>query len=429
MSVTTPAQIEDRIRQHRLIDLPVSWADEMLFPHYQGLSLTNIPHTIAQLLGVPLPSSRPLLPSVWGGDPPQAKRVILFLMDGMGYRHLQMLMAQDPEIQQVVADLNGGRDLMPLTSTAPSTTVVALTSLWTGAAPAATGISGTLMFLRELSTIVNMLKGVPQIGKHPQDIIAKWGIEPEKLVAAMGFAEHLSQHQIASYNVNNKLYDGRGLSRILNRGVTHHVGHTANSDMLLKLTQTLHQTRGEHAYIYAYWDAVDTLAHHYGAHSSYTQHEIRRRLFDLRTLLADPDIRDGQTVFILCADHGHYDSTSIIDLGQDAVLHDAMRMSVAGDERHAYLALQAQTIEAVKQHIDAHYADSLTYIDAQQALQAGYFGHAVAPVSRYRIGDLILIPRLGYLIADPVLGSFPIISRHGGLSDWEMLIPFMWQLL
>lgn len=125
-------QLETKIRNHRLIDFPVAWADELIFPYYDDLSLPNIAHSIANALGHPMEQSSPLLDDVWQADVPSAKRVVTFLMDGMGYQHLNMLMAEDDELRDAVTELNGGREVVPLTSVAPSTTAVALTSLWTG---------------------------------------------------------------------------------------------------------------------------------------------------------------------------------------------------------------------------------------------------------------------------------------------------------
>lgn len=429
MTTLITEQIEKKLRNNRLLDLPVFWSNELIFPYYDGLSLRNVPHTITQMLGAPFSNNSSLLSNIWQDDVPQAKRVVLFLMDGMGYKHLQMLMESDTEIRQVVADLNAGRDLIPLTSVVPSTTVVALTTLWTGATPAESGMSGTLMFLRELSMLTNMLSFSPLFGKHPQDVIASWGVSQEDIVKVAGIGEHLAEYNIPIYTVTNKSYIGSGLSRILHRGSEHLVSHKGYSDMMLKVAHLLQKTRNESCYISIYWSAVDALAHEYGAHTKYTHAEIRRQLFALRDIINKPSAKDGQTLFMLLADHGHYDATTIIGLAQDEVIKQAMQMSISGDERHGYLFLRHGTLDIVKNHIQETYPESLTCIDTQTALQAGYFGENVSPAITHRIGDLILIPRQGYILGDPVLGTLPMISRHAGLSDWEMLIPFIWQLL
>jgi Type I phosphodiesterase / nucleotide pyrophosphatase len=422
-------ELENKIRANRLVDLPVEWADEMLFPYYQGLSLRNVPHTIAAALGVPLLNSAPLLNEVWQADVPQAERVVVFLMDGMGYRYLSMLAKEDSEIRQAVDDLTDGRGFIPLTSVAPSTTVVALSTLWTGGAPGATGIIGTLMFLSEISTLGNMLSFGPMAGTHAPDAFVDWGLAPENIVQMSGLSEHLAAAGIPTHTLTKRAYLGTGLSRILHRGSEHRHGHMGYSDMMLGVKNVLKETQGQRCYVGIYWEAVDALAHAYGAHSLYTHTEIRQQLLALRDLLNQPEIQDGKTLFLLLADHGHYDSLQPIELSEDAIFMDAMTMSVYGDERHAYMQVRHGTLDAVKERIDSAYADKMTYIDAETALDSGYLGEELSPMIRRRIGDLILLPRLGHIISDPVLGTLPMISRHAGLSDWEMLIPFMWKMI
>lgn len=429
MSSNTAEKLEAQIRANRIIQTTAPWDEEIIFPYYDGLSLPNITQSIAQILGAPFSPAVPLQDAVWQGDVLQAKRVVLFLMDGMGYKHLRMLMADDPALAQIVADLSGGRDPVPLTSVAPSTTVVALTSLWTGKPTGATGITGTAMFLKEVSLLADMLSMTPLHGRLPSDILVDWGAAPETLVQTSGFGEHLTAHDIDSYVVTNKAYRGAGLSRILNRGTTHYIPILSYSDAMVRFRNTLRKTRGEHCYIWMYWSGVDSSAHNYGAHSEETNTEIKARLSELRDALQDDAIRDEQTLLLLLADHGHYDSVTPIDLGADDIIANALQMSIAGDERHGYAYLQHGTLDTVKAHINEKYANTLTYLDTQEAIQAGYFGEDITPATAYRTGDLILLPRLGHILSDPILGTLPMISRHAGLSDWEMLVPFMWQRL
>ncbi len=420
--------LESQIRNHRLFEFPVSWSNELIFPYYGGLSLANVPQSVAAALGAPFLDSNPLLDSVWQRDVPQAKRVVLFLMDGTGYQHLNRLMDEDSELHDAVLDLNGGRDIVPLTSVTPSTTVVALSSLWTGVSPAQTGMTGTLMFLREVSLLTNMLTFAPMAGRHPQDVLAQWGLAPENIIKAQGLAQHLQEQGIPTYNVTNQMYIGTGLSRILHRGSDHAIGHKGYGDFMGQVEAVLKETQGKQAYVSIYWEAVDALAHKYGANHEYTNNEIREKIFALRDLSFSPGMQDGETLFILLADHGHADATSILDLGKDELINSSMQMSLSGDERHAYMYLRHGKMQAVKDRIESHYADSLTYIETEKAIESEYFGKNPVAELSHRTGDLILLPRSAYSLADPVLGSLPIISRHAGLSEQEMLIPFIWKL-
>ncbi|MCA9882917.1 MAG: hypothetical protein KC708_08110, partial [Anaerolineae bacterium] len=113
----TAAQLESEIRANRLLNPPTPWANELIYPSYADLSLRNIGHTVAQLLGAPLPNSTPLDERVWGDAlPADINRVVVFLMDGMGYLHLQMLMEEDEAVRESVMQLTQGNGPVPLTS-------------------------------------------------------------------------------------------------------------------------------------------------------------------------------------------------------------------------------------------------------------------------------------------------------------------------
>jgi hypothetical protein len=421
-------QLEAQIRANRLLNLPVAWENELVYPYYDGLSLRNIPHTVAATLHAPLPNPAPLLDTIWQEKTPEAERVIVFLMDGMGYKHLNMLMEADDELRDALAQIGGGRMPVPLTSIAPSTTVVALTSLWTGGTPGETGMVGTLMFLREMSMLGNMLNFGPIVGRHQPDVFADWGLAPEQVVTMPSISQYLEPKGVNTYIYTYKGYLNTGISRIMHRGKDIKIGHSGNTDFMLGLEKLLKETRGKNAYIGVYWGAVDALAHQYGAHHPYTNAEIKRQILALRNVITNPKIQDSKTLFMLLADHGHYDSTTGLELAKDPVISDALSMSAYGDERHTYLQLRHGTMDAVKTRL-TDYADKLAFIESSEALDCGYFGKTVSAETRRRIGDLLLLPRLGYVMVDIFMPQYPMVSRHAGLSDWEMLIPFSWQKL
>lgn len=428
------ADIEARLRQNRLMDLPVAWQDEIIFPAYEGLSLRNIPHSIAELLGVTVDGQVPLDDVVWGDEKPaDIQRVVLFLMDGTGYLHLQRLMAEDDDIRQAIHDLTDGRGIVPLTSVAPSTTAVALTTLWTGGTPGQTGLLGTAMYLRELSMLCDVLFFKPLVGKHAYGSLQDWGLDAPTFVPLSGMGEHLATHGIPTYLVTDQALSGTGLSKILHRGVAHSHAHISYSDMPLRLREIMQQTAGERAYISAYWPAVDSLAHVYGAFNDYTAAEVKKQVLMLRDTLADESVQDGQTLFMLIADHGHHDAPHDIDLMNDAAMQpfkEAMMTGLSGDGRLGYVHLRDGYRQQAIDVLNEHYADRLAWMSSAEAREAGFFGPApFAPDVDRRSGDLILIPRRDYVLRDPSVAHLPLVSWHAGLDAYEMLIPFVWRVI
>lgn len=430
--MTTLAQtLEQRIRNNRLMTVDVAWQDEIIFSSYNDLSLRNATHTVAEALGVPLPNSAPLNDDIFGGEGiPQVERVLLFLMDGMGYKHLNMLAEQDPDIAQAVADLTQGRGSVPITSVMPSTTAVALTSLWTGGAPLATGMIGTIQYSEKYHLLANNLGMKPALGSYPNDVFLEWGLTVDDMVALPGIAEHLQQHGITSALTTYKMYIGTGLSRILHRGITDYYSYSTSNDMPLSIEDALRQTRGKKAYISVYWSGVDSVAHLHGAHNRYTHAEIKTQLQMLQKLLANPDLQDGKTLVMILADHGHYQANNEIDIQDDPTLRDALSTGIYGDNRLVQARVRPAHAAKFEAHIRDKYGDTLALMPLEEAIACGVWGtDGEAPNVRQRLGDYAIVPRLDTMIYDSKLGKLPIISYHAGASDWEMLVPFMWQVI
>ena len=423
--------IEADIRAQRLLNLPVDWADELIYPAYDGLSIRNIPHSIGQILDAPFDDNTPLDPRVWGNDSlKDIQRVVVFLSDGLGYHYLQELMADDPELEDTILELTDGRGFVPITSNAPSTTAVALPTLWTGASPATHGMLGTSMFLREKSTLTNMLFNTAVVNPHGDVLLDD---DLRDFVPVKSLAQHLTANNIPSHVILNRAYLGKGLlSAVMHRGVSYGYSHSGHSDVWVRLADVLHDTARQPGYVNVYLGAVDSLSHLYGAKNVYVYYEIKEQLKHLLEVVSSEGVKDGQTLFIFTADHGHANAPHKIDLQSSSAesIRRMMRLGLTGDMRLGHLHLQNGCVDDVIAAVHANYGDRLTAISSADALSAGLFGYdTIYSESKHRLGDVILIPRLGSQVVDSSLGVLNLESWHGGLSPDEMLVPFIYKRL
>ena len=429
----TADELEARIRANRVLKLPVEWTDELVFPYYDGLALNNIPRTIAQILGAQGLDGHALDDVLWGEADPyfNTERIIMFISDGLGYLWLKQLIHDDPEVADIVADLTDGRGPLPITSISPSTTAVALPTLWAGVPPASHGMVGTKLFMRELSMLVSLLHYTPQAGRHYPGEIGEWGIDLEQMLPGRLLGEVLHDANIETHLLIIKELARTGLSTVMHRGIQNFHIQRGYTDAWLRMGDVLRETAGKRCYVNVYWPAVDSLSHNYGAQARYLRHEIKTQLTNIRDVLNDPYIRDDNTLFMLIADHGHHEIPGRIYLNEDEdarPIFDAMRGAFGAESRLPYLYLRASQLDVVIETIEKHYADELTYIRPEEALEAGLFGQQKPyhPETLYRLGDLIVIPRHGHALLDHFRRDTSI-SRHGGLSDWEMIVPLMWK--
>ncbi|HML23204.1 MAG TPA: alkaline phosphatase family protein [Aggregatilinea sp.] len=426
------AAFETQIMNHRLLPIESPWADEIVFPYYEGLSIRNLAHTAIRLLdGKPSTArlgSSPLDGRLWEPLWGQAKRVVLFISDGMGWRLLQEIVASDPEAAQIVADLTGNGTLTPITSITPSTTAAALPCIWTGSGPIGNGMTGTRLFLREFSVLADMLHYSPMNGRHRSDVLEEWGLDFSTFIPVSTLGEELAARHIESYALLQKDLFGSGLSKLMHRGITGAVKHYGYTDLWVTLRDLLRETRGKRCFINVYWSGVDGSSHLYGTVTEQSVTEIRRQLADLRDVLLADGISDGHTLMMLVADHGHSAVKNVIDLTAHPVLLDMLRCGLGGDSRLTHLYLRDGMRDAAMAYVREHFADSVVALDTSDAIRAGLFGpDPCYPEAAARLGDVTLIAREGTIVSTKA--SPGSLSRHAGMSAREMLVPLMMQLV
>jgi hypothetical protein len=429
---STAASLEERTRAFRPLEIDVPWRDEIIFPNYDGLSIFNMARTIGALLG--LPGERTLDDAVWGGASPVdgVDRVVLFLTDGLGYKLLTRLLANDADLQADIAAITDGRGPVPLTSIWPSTTAVALPTLWNAAPPAEHGMLGTIMYVNAFAQYADMLKYTPFVGSPLPDTFDRWGLPGEAFVTVPSLPQRLAEIGVPTHLLLEYKLFNTGLSRILHRGVQQMHPHYGSIDMWLRLREVLAQTRGQRLYLNVYWPVIDGLSHIYGAENAYVANEVKHQMATLRSILSDPSVQDGRTLVLICADHGHNDTPDVIDLRADAAIAPvgrAMRGTFGGELRFSYLPLHADCRDGVVETVRDSYSDRLACLDPGELLQAGLFGPTDSPHPdfQHRTGDIILAPRLGTRLADSLrVRKDHVISIHGGTSAAEMLVPLMW---
>ncbi len=423
-------QLEQTIRANRPVNLPVHWQDEIIFPAYDGLSIMNISRSVLDLLGAK--TDNVLNPLVWGTHPPDVDRVVLIVLDGMGYQFIQELAAEDPEVAAIVADFSDRRGALPLTSTLPSTTAVALPTYWLAQPAGRSGMLGTVLFLRQQSLLADILFFRPADSLQPHGALEQWGVNSETFVTIPTVSDQLNTAGVTVHILVDRALYGSGLSKIMHRGDVQTHLHLGQSDLYLRLAGLLQQTAGTRCYISAYHPMFDTVSHAYGASSVQAKREAKVQLQQFHAVLQDKSLHDGRTLVMIAADHGHANAPERIDLKHDvafAPLYDAMRCNFGAEERLPYLYLREDTKAGVIDFLQSALSERIAWIDRKSAINAGLFGtgdlHAEI---HHRVGDLILIPREGTrFMATP--HSAKMVSGHGGLSAREMLVPLLWRVV
>lgn len=412
------------LRSNRFSGLDVG--GEFVYPSYEGLSLLNVPTSICQWLGVPDIGSKPLVPLIHKSLSDRYQNVILTLVDALSFSRLQEILGE--RSTPVFLDLIGDGVLAPLTSITPSTTVAALTSLWTGQSAAEHGLVGYEMWMKEYGMVVNTILLSPSSFQGDLGSLQRAGLEPENLIAGTMLGSHLLGHNIQVYAYQHQSIAHSALSRMLLQDVRVNSFRTS-ADLWVSVRQLLENTIQRRKYIWIYWGEVDHFSHHYGPEDERTTNEITNFITALQDLFLDR--LDSQvardTLLILLADHGqiktHPDPN--YDLKNHPALLSGLHIMPTGENRLAYLHQRPEQGERIKEYIEQTWPGQFTLLDPAQAVGSGLFGPGIRHRDLLeRLGDLIVIARENaYLWWSPK--NDHLLGRHGGLSPEEMLIPFL----
>lgn len=417
------SQILPLIQQHAMTGLPLG--EDMTAPYYEGLSLVNIPGTIAHLLDAPefgKPHLDNRILEHLGGP---YEKVILILVDALGYHLIQERLRSDPNL--VWQRLFDRAVFSPITSICPSTTASALTTLWTGEGAAAHGVIGYEMWAKEFSMIINNILHAPVSARSDVGGLARSGFDPHEFMNTPLLGPHLHDNGIPATTFINSSIARSGLS-VMQMEDVNVKPYVDEADLCVSLADFVNSRKGIREYIYVYYSDVDTLMHRFSAEDDRVglQFGAFSSLFEQAFLnqLSAPIVAD--TLLILTADHGSM--TTPKDARYELVNHpdlmDCLVMQPTCENRMAFLYIKPGRRDDVYQYFADTWADDFILIDSAAALEEGLFGVGpYKPEARERIGDLIALAK-GDAYLWWAQKPNPMAGRHGGLSEREMLVPF-----
>lgn len=410
------------VKDAQKLKLPVPEAFSL--PDYAGGSIANVPATVARLLGVQLQGLPALSEPLWRplGD---VQRVVLLTLDAFGWNLFQ---ARQDLVSAVShkATITG-----QLTSIFPSTTVAALSSLWTGSAPAQHGLVGLRLFFPEFAVSAGMLDFSPLFFKA-QDALIDAGLDPQTFLQHPGVGEQLAAAGIPTFAFKGYEIVDSVLSRMHGRGVTESFGIASFADMLVQMRELLEERAGERLFINAYWPSIDTLSHRHTWQGTAVSAEVRAIFYLLQTEFLDALSAAARqdTAFFIVADHGQEvtSPSQQIFLSEHPRLDQMLFMRPTGEPRVLYLYTRNGCHEAVIDYINTKLGAAMTAVATEDALQAGLFGpEPFAANVADRLGDVVVIMQGGYALFSEAerAKAHKFVGRHGGMSHAEMQVPWL----
>ncbi len=388
-----------------------------VMPDYFGGGTNNLTQSIMRHFGAANqdePGLRPdlLPPALLEG----VQTIILLIVDGLGYLQLREQMAAG-NVPQLAAAVERG-NLAAITTTAPSMTACALTTLHTGATPAQHGMLGWNLYVPEGDHVFDMLKYAPADRSK-----LELPILPTLFTAVPTVYERLRAVGVSVSMVNNYIFQGTGFSGVLYAGVEdHYITYAYASDLCVNLRRAVEQAQGP-TMITSYWPAFDTVSHGYGSRSAQAAAEIAAFDFQLgRELLAV--VRRPDTLLILTADHGQIDLSKehTIKINGAAWL-DLLHTQPAGDRRTLYLHAKEGCRDELISELRQCYGAFSTILSREQFIASGLLGGTPSPAHIGRVGDVVVLMHDNWELRfdyNDEQRKTNFVGMHGGLSPSEM---------
>ncbi len=392
-----------------------------MLPDYGGYSIVAVPGLVRTIFGDRVKRAGAVHAAVQHAIPKGIKKVVLLVLDGVGYDHLKRLLAEYSDLH--LHRLIDSGTMIPITSVFPSTTVSALTSYSTGLTPQEHGMIGYRLYLKETSAVTNMIR-LSLLGNEEGDSALKAGIDPQTFLNSSTLYTQLNRLGVEPHILLGKYIAKSGLSSIIYDG-TGKIHPVVNfSDMLVLARQLLQKARGK-TFLSLYWGGTDAIAHTYGPWTE----EFTAELHALDAAIGREFIdRIDDTLLIISSDHGFIPmrESDYYDISHIPELEHGLLLPPTGEPRASYFYLREGARKRVLAAIDEHLSGGLVAIDSETALSSGLLGTgAVKEEVHDRVGDLIVVSTGKTAILHPYKDAVRLKGMHGGLTREEMLVPLI----
>lgn len=359
------------------------------------------------------------------------KNVVVILVDGLGWKMFEKACTRSIFLKRITRRAV----VSQLTAQFPSTTAAAVTSLHTGLPAGEHGVYEWFYYEPRVDAVIAPLL-FSLAGNKTRNALLEMGIRPEMIFPRTTFYKRLEKKRIQSSVFMPQEYLPSPYSNVLTKGARVFPYKTV-AEGLTELSAALSR-KAKPSYTFFYFDKIDSLAHKYGAASSYCEAEIDSFFFNLRRAFLSKYDTSDSTLILITADHGQIDidPTKTVYLNEEVpILEKFLQKTKKGDPivpvggcRDMFLHVREEFLEEAQALLGMH-LKSVAHIFRVSALaEEGFFGTAPRrSLLRERCGSLMIAPYHNHLVWWNKNKTFTIThkSHHGGLSEEEMFIPLV----
>ncbi len=358
-----------------------------VLPDYSGASISG---TVPALIARP-----PQRPSWTPHQAREADRIVLLVLDGLGWEQLEA----HAELMPTLSSLAGG----PITSVCPSTTATALPSITTGTAPGEHGLVGYR--IADSGSVLNVLRWRHDSGGDARQRVPADDFQPIPPFLGVDVPA-----------ITKAEFGSTGFTDAHLRGARWCPWAVPSSIV----TRTAELSRAGERLVYAYYDGIDKVAHFEGLGEAYRD-ELR---FTDHLVGAVLEAVAPGTAVIVIADHGqvHVGDNNVY-LAPEVLAATSFQ---SGEARFRWLHARSGRAADLLETCTGMYSDVAWVASVEQIVDEGWFGAHLSSAARRRLGDVALVAREPVAFDDPADGgNIELIGRHGGLTSAEMYVPLL----
>jgi predicted AlkP superfamily pyrophosphatase or phosphodiesterase len=352
--------------------------------------------------------------------------VVLFLVDGFGWRFFERF--QDAPFLQRMA--KHGR-IEKLISQFPSTTAAHLTTIHTGWTVGQSGVHEWIYYEPQVDALIAPLL-FSYAGMWERDLLKGAGVQPSFLYPRGRFYPELKKMGVKPFVFGSREYTPSTYSNVVMEGAELRSFKTF-SEALVNVGLLLEE-QTQPAYVYLYFDKIDTLAHDYGPTAPQTEAEIETFLVMMDYYFERIFKGKKRILFLMTADHGQMEvdprTTIFLNIhsqftGIERFLKTNLkgqRLVPAGSPRDMFLYIKDDLLEEAQSFLAPRLEGMADVVKTETLIDNGYFGPEISSRFRERVGNLVILPYRYESVWWYEKGKFEqrFYGHHGGLTPQEM---------
>lgn len=362
-------------------------------PNFERSNL-NISATLAEFLGAP--NRNAILPQLKAELAKGYKNVVFICFDGMGIYPLEQNLDKNDFLRKNISDV--------LTSTFPSTTTCATTSLTTNRLPLEHGWFGWSMNFERLKRNVCIFMNTDYLTGEALDVSDGYPLAK---------FPHYFDEADTNYEINTVFPPYVEVSH-----PERNIVWSLDMSEFFRHIKTVCEKDGKQ-FLYAYCNEPDHSMHENGVTCPQTKEMIQDISHRLQRLAEETP----NTLFIVTADHGQIDIEGDVNLYEDTKLYDMMEIYPYMEPRALAFKVKKGRHTEFAQYFTSKYSEDFTLYTSKELIEQGFFGDVGDKA--HLLGDFIAVGTYTHkqaVIVPP--DDFKFKGHHTSLTE-EMLVPLI----